>query len=438
VPPLEVLFSIEEPTDPATVPPFGHGDEASDRGYVATTNEKLLRNFHPMPGPTPVDYGLDALFEFRAHPAAVSACPLTLFSTEEGFFDEMLGQFVSDGDLLSVCGRVVATNRQLLANFSPMPPVPDMGLDAVFIPHHLLKADCICPPEIWFSTEQGWFDESLGRYISDGDLLSTRGYVVATNAQLLVNFHPMPPTPDCGLDAVFVPRCRLPVSETNRPEIWFSVEEGFWDEQLACPIQEGDLLSTTGKIIRTNRQLMRKFPSTGTANVDYGLDAVHVRQRALISSHSPSYVTLPKMENNILRLMFDGPVELPVELPVSILPVGGQVELNGAFDYAIETFDLDDDTLVVTEIGGALPNQAWYRVEVAGDLDVEPFVLDVCTLRGDADGDGQVLAFDYFEVKNNMFEMTDARCDLDGDGQVLAFDYFVVKNHMFDQAPPKP
>ncbi|MFQ6048705.1 MAG: dockerin type I domain-containing protein, partial [Phycisphaerae bacterium] len=51
---------------------------------------------------------------------------------------------------------------------------------------------------------------------------------------------------------------------------------------------------------------------------------------------------------------------------------------------------------------------------------------------------GQVAAADYFEVKNHLFEITDARYDLDGDGQVLALDYFVVKNHLFWAAVPKP
>ena len=60
-------------------------------------------------------------------------------------------------------------------------------------------------------------------------------------------------------------------------------------------------------------------------------------------------------------------------------------------------------------------------------------------MQGDADGDGEVLALDYFEVKDNIFETdTDARYDLDGNGTVLSFDYFVIKNHIFDQPAPKP
>jgi hypothetical protein len=85
-----------------------------------------------------------------------------------------------------------------------------------------------------------------------------------------------------------------------------------------------------------------------------------------------------------------------------------------------------------------LVNQRWYRVTPAPSFDVQPFTRDFCTLQGDADGNGQVLASDYFPVKNHLFELNDARYDLDGSGQVLAPDYFVVKNHLFHAKPPKP
>jgi len=151
---------------------------------VVAANEALVRPFHPMP---PVrDYGLDAVTR--------GANRGMLFSTEEGFFSESLGVTVGQGDLLSDRGRIVRTNAQLLANFHPLGPSYDLGLDAIIIRPR---------GEIWFSTEEGFVDANLGS-ITDGDLLSTSGYVVATNLELLRNFGPIEDLHNFGLDAVTV------------------------------------------------------------------------------------------------------------------------------------------------------------------------------------------------------------------------------------------
>ena len=183
---------------------------------------------------------------------------------------------------------------------------------------------------------------------------------------------------------------------------------------------------------------------------DYGDDATKafvvcypfVESIGLLSSDPPVDGTLAKIQNNVLLLEFECAIGLPVGPALSIVPIGGAGDVGDLFTYTLETTVCPDDTLKAKEDGEVLANMVWYEVTPTVELldldQVQPFTLEVCTLGGDADGDGQVLAFDYFGVKNNMFEQTDARYDLDGDGQVLAFDYFVVKNHMFDQCPPKP
>jgi hypothetical protein len=115
---------------------------------------------------------------------------------------------VSHGDLLSTTGRIVARNRWLLRNFKPVVPDDhpavwydadgtrrlDFGLDAVFVPlfnRRLNSEDK--PPVLWFSTEWGFYDVGLGRWVKAGDLLSTTGRIVRTNWQLLKRFYPPPP-----------------------------------------------------------------------------------------------------------------------------------------------------------------------------------------------------------------------------------------------------
>ena len=186
--------------------------------------------------------------------------PVIYFSTETSFTATAgphAGQRISDGDLLSTTGVVVARNADLIRNFGPMPVVPDFGLDGVFVRRS---------GEILFSLEGGFWDEKLGTWVRHGDLLSDSGAIVKTNAQLLSNFHPMPsPDPDYGLDAVHL---------VGGSDIWFSIEESFWDELLGTWISQGDLLSTQGSIVQTNAQLLAAFfGGAGNVPEDFGLDA---------------------------------------------------------------------------------------------------------------------------------------------------------------------
>jgi hypothetical protein len=432
---LEILFSIS-PGKTTFWPPFGDGDEASDRGYVAATSAQLLRNFHPAPTFAAVEVGLDALHELRGMPTPVAAVPLTLFSINQGFFDVKLNRWVSDGDLLSDAGRIVATNAQLMANFHPMPPLEDMGLDAVFIPYYRISADAACPPEIWFSTNKGWWDERLSRAISDGDLLSSKGYVVASNAQLLRNFHRMPPVADVGLDAVYVPcwrswYCTTALNIATQPEIWFSVKTGFFDEKLG-QISDGDLLSTTGRVVRTNAEILRNFPNPTMSPVllNYGLDAVHVRARYLIATNPPMGGTVSKVAGNQLRLTFDGHLDLPAGAAVSVVSIPSGQDVTGAFDVSVATTTSPGDTLVLVERGSALASAAQYRAEPTEAFLVDPFTLEVGKLPGDVDGSGRVDVSDLLRLARGWGLSLgdggfDPACDFNADGSLDAADLLI-------------
>jgi hypothetical protein len=108
---------------------------------------------------------------------------------------------LSRGDILSDRGQVFMTHQQLLTNFQPADTNYDYGLDALYI---------FPSGEIWFSVEEGFIDNALGT-IQAGDLLSSLGYRVFANQDLLTPFAPADPTNDFGLDAVFV------VTDTQPP-----------------------------------------------------------------------------------------------------------------------------------------------------------------------------------------------------------------------------
>jgi hypothetical protein len=109
---------------------------------------------------------------------------------------------LSGGDVLSDAGRVFRTHQQLLANFHPAVTNHDFGLDAMYV---------LPSGEIWFSVEEGFSDSQLGT-IQAGDLLSSLGYPVFRNQDLLAGFAPSAPAQDYGLDALYV------VTDTQSPK----------------------------------------------------------------------------------------------------------------------------------------------------------------------------------------------------------------------------
>lgn len=179
----EILFSLPSDVWSETLGQIGHGDLLSNRGVIVKRNQDLLAAFG-VPAAQP-DAGLDAiqvmpdgeiLFSIRSN--VVVSHALTL----------------ARGDILSDRGRVFRTNRELLANFHPAVTNRDFGLDALQI---------LPGGEIWFSVEEGFTDNWLGS-VQAGDLLSSFGHRVFSNGQLVAAFAPADPSPDHGLDALFV------------------------------------------------------------------------------------------------------------------------------------------------------------------------------------------------------------------------------------------
>jgi len=105
------------------------------------------------------------------------------------------------GDILSDRGHVFRKNGELLANFHPAVTNRDFGLDAL----QLLPGG-----EIWFSVEEAFTDNRLGT-VQAGDLLSSLGHRVFSHGQLVSALAPADPSPDYGLDALFV------VTDTRLP-----------------------------------------------------------------------------------------------------------------------------------------------------------------------------------------------------------------------------
>jgi hypothetical protein len=176
------------------------------------------------------------------------------FSLNQWVFSETLGA-LDEGDLLSHRGRIVNKNGELLAAFETSQNAGDLGLDAI-----CLRDD----GEVWFSVRTNFVSSRAGA-VAKGDIISNKGQVVKTNQQLMARFHPPLAENDYGLDALFV---------WPSGEIWFSTEDGFQDQELGA-VLDGDLLSDQGGIVFRNLELVSSFAPIEDA-ASFGLDGLFV------------------------------------------------------------------------------------------------------------------------------------------------------------------
>ncbi len=181
------------------------------------------------------------------------------FSTVAGFTPaagQSPSNHVEGGDLISNAGHIVKRNADLFTSVGAFPPVPDLGLNAV---------DILPGGEIAFALGSDIYSTTLGQ-LQHGDLLSTQGRIIIRNQDLLAPFMIQPATNDVGLDAVQI---------LDNGEILFSIATNVYSKPLNLMLQSGDLLSSTGTIVRSNQQLLARFTPTVATN-DYGLDALYV------------------------------------------------------------------------------------------------------------------------------------------------------------------
>ena len=187
----EIAFSLNQDIFSETKGiTFHHGDVISKSGQILRRNQDLLRGFgFPTNAP---DAGLDAV--------QVLSTNEILFSIQQDLVAPSNQLALGHGDILSTKGIVYRKNSELLARFHPAES-KDYGLDALYL----------WPSgEIWFSTELGFNDQSLGP-IQSGDILSDAGYRVFQNLELISPFAPLEDTADFGLDGLFV------ITDTTAP-----------------------------------------------------------------------------------------------------------------------------------------------------------------------------------------------------------------------------
>lgn len=295
----EVWFSTAHGMTPGIWDPSTNrltgGDLLSSAGHVVRRNRQLTVNHGIMP--LVPDLGLDA--------ADILPGGEIAFSITQDAFSETLGNLYS-GDVLSDQGRVITNGIGLVSAFTARPPTVDIGLDALQVmPNY----------EFYFSVAN---DLVLGQSIRRGDLLSSRGFIVRSNEQLVARFHPIDPQRDYGLDAIYV---------WPSGEVWFSVETGFYGQHFEL-YGHGDLLSDQGYVVARNLELVGPFqPLEDLA--DFGLDALFIVADASAAAPAPHFT-------RVRRERVTGSVELEWEGKGRLWQVLRAGEVMGPFDPVSE------------------------------------------------------------------------------------------------------
>lgn len=179
------VFSLRDPVFSETLGDLPSGTLLTREGVIFRRLKELLAPFQPT-GPWATDPGLDAVQVLDDGEILFST--VTDVPTERG----RLGH----GDVLGSRGQVRHRLAELLAPFQPLPPpgggTPMPGLDALHVwPHG----------EVWFSVAEGFASANLG-FVQAGDLLSSGGWRVFGNLELLEQFAPLEDLADFGLTSV--------------------------------------------------------------------------------------------------------------------------------------------------------------------------------------------------------------------------------------------
>lgn len=253
---VDLWFSTSTPTIAfkGGIKYLGPGAVLSTTGQVVATNKQLLSAFQPRLS-MPMDRGLDALAII-----GTNTDKTIVFSTNRSFYSNTLKRTISDGDLITNKGELIATNADLLAAFSPKGS--NFGLDAAFV----RSTTGTSGAEIWFSTDRSFYSNTLSTWVGAGDIVSNRGTIVAKSSDLLAAFSPKGDASSIGIDSLFVRQ------DGDVQTFWFSTNKDFYSNTLKRNISAADLISSDGTVVMTQKDFTKDFgfvyPICGTLQLD--------------------------------------------------------------------------------------------------------------------------------------------------------------------------
>jgi len=179
---------------------------------------------------------------------------------------------------------------------------------------------------------------------------------------------------------------------------------------------------------------------------DYAIIKAHMGERkppkplpgTLVNSYPSADGTMPT-ECRTFLLEFNSGISLPAEeAPLSVVSLHDGTDVSAGYSYSV----LADGRTLCAEWNALMVNQHWYQIAPADGFDVEPFVLDVCTLVGDLNGNCIVEESEGPDIVAHMDQARDPCTqfpwDLNCSGRVTTTDYTLLLAHVGEQCPAKP
>ena len=182
-----IMFALRERVFSETLGHLSPGVVLGSDGSVFARVRDLLDRFRPIAWPAS-EPGVDAVQVLDSGEVLFSTTADVLASSGT----------LGHGDVLSSDGTVRWRFKEILGAFVPSPWVgttlEEVGVDAWHAwPHG----------EAWFSVRKG-FHSAVAGSVYPGDVLSTGGWVVYRNLELLEGFEPLEDLADFGLEGLFV------------------------------------------------------------------------------------------------------------------------------------------------------------------------------------------------------------------------------------------
>ncbi len=138
--------------------------------------------------------------------------------------------------------------------------------------------------DLWFSTRTNVATTNGTSALTAGDLLSFSGRVVTPETELIARLGFLPLSSSGGIDALY---------PTGGGDIAFSFQRDEFSETRG-PLRHGDLVSSRGSVLFTNRVLLANFEPQPDLP-DYGLDAVFFSTNGVILFSTTTNFVSPRI-----------------------------------------------------------------------------------------------------------------------------------------------
>jgi len=163
----------------------------------------------------------------------------------------------------------------------------------------------------------------------------------------------------------------------------------------------------------------------------------------LLSGDPTNGESLGRLSKNQITVVSSRTIDpnaLPA-VPLSIVKMGTATDAGGNFTYSLGSTHQSNDTLIATEIGTALDNNAWYSIKPVGYW-MGRFFVNLPAVQGDVDADQDVDLADYALLAaawpDSGPNPSLGRVDLDGDDDLDNTDLGILVDAWMAQAPANP